>query len=85
MGAKFGYGWLNLDGLHISAEATSLVAESVARENVVIPVSIQDDGSLVVAISDPTLDFESLDKVRFIIDRENYRRSHFQGCHPQRN
>jgi len=69
MGAQFGYEWLNLDGVHISAEATSLVPESVARENVVIPVSVQDDGSLVVAISDP-MAFETLDKLRFILNRE---------------
>lgn len=68
-GAQFGYEWLNLDGVHISAEATSLVPESVARENVVIPVTVEENGSLVVAISDP-MAFETLDKLRFILNRD---------------
>jgi type IV pilus assembly protein PilB len=44
-----------------------LVPESVARENVVLPLS-QDNGTLKVIVSDP-MDLGTLDKLRFILNR----------------
>ena len=42
--------------------------QSVARENVILPIEEVDDG-LVVAVSDP-LDLETFDKLRFILNRK---------------
>jgi type IV pilus assembly protein PilB len=66
--AQFGYEYVNLDTVDISSGAIALVPESVARENLVIPLSV-DEGGLMVAISDP-MAFEVLDKLRFILNRE---------------
>ncbi|MEX0717563.1 MAG: ATPase, T2SS/T4P/T4SS family [Planctomycetaceae bacterium] len=66
--AQFGYEYINLDGQEIPQPVIELVTESVARENVVIPLSV-DGNKLVVAISDP-MAFEVLDKLRFILNRE---------------
>ena len=42
--------------------------ESVARENVVIPLA-EADGKLTVIVSDP-MDYETFDKLRFILNRQ---------------
>ncbi len=64
----YGYDFINLDGREISPTVIELVPESVARENMVIPLSLEDD-SLLVAISDP-MAVEVLDKLRFILNRD---------------
>ena len=64
----YGYDFINLDGREISPAVIELVPESVARENMVIPLSIEDD-SLLVAVSDP-MAVEVLDKLRFILNRD---------------
>ena len=64
----YGYDFINLDGREISPSVIELVPESVARENMVIPLSIEDD-SLLVAVSDP-MAVEVLDKLRFILNRD---------------
>ncbi len=66
--AHFGYDFVNLDEAEIPPSVIGLVPESVARENVVIPYSLEDE-RLTVVISDP-LKFEVLDKLRFIMNRE---------------
>ncbi len=66
--AEFGYEFINLDGAEISPGVIELVPESVARENLVIPIAM-DGENLVVAIGDP-MNFEVLDKLRFILNRE---------------
>lgn len=66
--SKFGYETVNLSGYEIPPSVVEMVPESVARENVVIPLGLDSD-SLVVAISDP-MKFEVLDKLRFILNRE---------------
>ncbi|MEX0701466.1 MAG: ATPase, T2SS/T4P/T4SS family [Planctomycetales bacterium] len=66
--AQFGYEYITLDGQEIPQAVIELVTESVARENVVIPLSVEGN-KLVVAISDP-MAFEVLDKLRFILNRE---------------
>jgi len=66
--AHFGYDFVDLDSREIPPSVIELVPESVARENIVIPLELQDE-SLLVAISDP-MKFEVLDKLRFILNRE---------------
>lgn len=66
--AHFGYEYINLDGAEIVPAVIELVPESVAREHVVIPLALDGD-NLVVAISDP-MNYEVLDKLRFILNRE---------------
>jgi type IV pilus assembly protein PilB len=65
---QFGYEFVSLDGKEIPPSVIELVPESVARENVVIPLAMDGD-SLLVAVSDP-MRFEVLDKLRFILNRE---------------
>jgi type IV pilus assembly protein PilB len=64
----YGYDFINLDGREISPTVIELVPESVARENMVIPLSLEDE-SLLVAVSDP-MAVEVLDKLRFILNRD---------------
>ena len=44
----FGYQYLEMEGTEIPPSVIEMVPESVARENVVIPLSLEDD-ALVVA------------------------------------
>jgi type IV pilus assembly protein PilB len=64
----YGYDFINLDGREISPSVIELVPESVARENMVIPLALEDD-SLLVAVGDP-MAVEVLDKLRFILNRD---------------
>ena len=64
----FGYDSINLDSIDIPQAVIALVPESVARENVVLPLRMDGD-SIVVAINDP-MKFEVIDKLRFILNRE---------------
>lgn len=66
--SKFGFETVNLNGLEIPASVIEMVPESVARENVVIPIGLEGD-ALCIAINDP-MKFEVLDKLRFILNRE---------------
>ena len=65
---EFGYDSINLDSTDIPQAVIALVPESVARENVVLPLRMDGD-SIVVAINDP-MKFEVIDKLRFILNRE---------------
>lgn len=65
---EFGYEAIDLGTLEIPQAVIGLVPESVARENVVLPLRMDGD-SLVVAINDP-MKFEVIDKLRFILNRE---------------
>ena len=65
---QHGLDFVNLQEVEIPPSVVELVPESVARENFVLPLS-DDDDSLTVLISDP-LDVETLDKLRFILDRK---------------
>jgi len=64
----YGFEFVDLEGTEISPSIIELVPESVARENVVIPLSIQGE-SLLVAVSDP-MALEVIDKLRFILNRD---------------
>ena len=66
--AEFGYDSIDLESTEIPQAVIALVPESVARENVVVPLRMDGD-SLVVAINDP-MKFEVIDKLRFILNRE---------------
>ncbi|WDI40937.1 GspE/PulE family protein [Bremerella sp. P1] len=65
---EHGLEFIDLDEVRIPMSAVELVPESVARENVVMPMA-EDDGALKVIIADP-LDLETIDKLRFILNRK---------------
>jgi len=67
--SQFGYDFVDLATMQIPSSVIEMVPESVARENLVIPLNLTDDGALVVAMHDP-MAFEVLDKLRFIINRD---------------
>jgi type IV pilus assembly protein PilB len=66
---QFGYDFVDVSSVQIPAAVIQMVPESVARENLVIPLSLDDAGSLTVAMHDPEK-YEVLDKLRFIINRD---------------
>src|SRR5262249_40886716 len=66
---QFGYEFVDVSTVQIPAAVVQMVPESVARENLVCPISLGDDGSLTVAMHDPEK-YEVLDKLRFMINRE---------------
>ena len=65
---QFGYAAIDLTAIDVPQTVIALVPESVARENVVLPLRMDGD-SLVVAINDP-MKFEVIDKLRFVLARE---------------
>jgi len=60
--------YVNLSEVVIPPSVVELVPESVARENVVLPLA-EGDGTLTVIVSDPD-DLETVDKLRFILNRQ---------------
>src|SRR3989304_6213321 len=68
MAEQHGLDYINLHEVVIPPSVVELVPESVARENSVLPLG-EDDGALRVIVSDP-LDVDTLDKLRFILDRK---------------
>src|SRR4051812_13964216 len=64
---EHGMGFVNLNEVVIPQNIIELVPESVARENAVLPLAV-DDGTLKVIMSDP-LDFDTREKLRFILNR----------------
>jgi type IV pilus assembly protein PilB len=63
-----GMQFVNLTDMTIPASVIELVPESVARENVVLPMS-QENGALKIAVSDPS-DFDTLQKLQFILNKD---------------
>jgi type IV pilus assembly protein PilB len=59
---------VSLTEMTIPPSVIEMVPESVARENVIIPLS-QDNGVLKVCISDPS-DFDTLQKLQFILNKD---------------
>jgi type IV pilus assembly protein PilB len=59
---------INLTDMTIPPSIIELVPESVARENVVIPLS-QEEGMLQIVMSDPS-DYETVTKLQFILNKE---------------
>jgi type IV pilus assembly protein PilB len=62
-----GLDYVNLSEATIPPDVVELVPESVARENVILPLSA-DDGMLRVAASDPDA-YDIFEKLRFILNR----------------
>ena len=68
MAEQHGLDYVNLAEVSIPPSVVELVPESVARENVAIPLS-ESDGKLTVIVSDP-MDYDTFDKLRFILNRQ---------------
>lgn len=68
MAEQHGLDFVNLNEVAIPPAVVELVPESVARENVAIPLS-ESDGKLTVIVSDP-MDYDTFDKLRFILNRQ---------------
>jgi len=66
--SQYGYDFINLEAIEIPRTVIELVPESVARENVVIPLGLDED-TIQVAVSN-AMDYEVLDKLRFVLNRE---------------
>src|SRR6516225_8726916 len=60
--------FINLTDMTIPASVVELVPESVARENIVLPMS-QENGTLKIIMSDPT-DFDTMQKLQFILNKD---------------
>lgn len=66
--AQFGFQFVNLDTFEIAHSTIELVPESVARENVCLPIEFEND-RLTVAVIDP-MNFELVEKLRFVLNRD---------------
>ena len=66
--SQYGYEFVDLEEAEIPPSVVELVPESVARENAVLPLSMDGD-SLLVAVHDP-MALDVLDKLRFILNRD---------------
>src|SRR5882762_3076767 len=60
--------FVELREIEIPPSVIELVPESLARENVVMPLA-QEGGSIKVIMHDP-MDFETIDKLRFVLNRD---------------
>jgi type IV pilus assembly protein PilB len=65
---QFGMDYIALHEVEIPASVVELVPESLARENIVMPLA-QENGAIKVIMADPQ-DFETIDKLRFVLNRE---------------
>ncbi len=63
---QHGLPFVELREIEIPASVIELVPESLARENIVMPLS-QESGTIRVIMHDP-LDFETIDKLRFVLE-----------------
>jgi type IV pilus assembly protein PilB len=63
-----GLQFINLEEVTIPPAVVELVPESVARENVVLPLS-QENGALKIIMSDPS-DFDAVQKLQFILNKD---------------
>ncbi len=60
--------YVDLSEVEIPSGVVELIPESLARENIVMPMS-QDNGVIKVIMHDP-LNFETIEKLRFVLNRE---------------
>src|SRR5262245_24028056 len=63
-----GMQFINLTEVTIPQSVVELVPESVARENVVLPLT-QENGALKIIMSDPS-DFDTMQKLQFILNKD---------------
>ena len=68
LAAYHGLSCVDLADIVLPGEVIELMPESVARENVVLPLAVWD-GILFVALSDPT-DFDRIQKLQFILNKD---------------
>lgn len=68
MGEHSGMQSVNLEGVTIPPSVIELVPESVARENVIIPLA-QENGALKIVVHDPG-DFDTIQKLQFILNKD---------------
>lgn len=66
--AEFNYEFVDLEGMQIPNSVIEKVPESMAREQIVIPVDVQGD-TVVVAMHNPN-NIEVLDKLRFMLNTD---------------
>src|SRR5271169_3608843 len=65
---QHGLPFIELREIEIPPSVIELVPESLARENIVMPLA-QEGGTIRVIMHDP-LDFETIDKLRFVLNRD---------------
>ncbi|WP_435005326.1 GspE/PulE family protein [Tundrisphaera lichenicola] len=65
---QFGMDFVALREIEIPSSVVELVPESLARENIVMPLA-QENGMIKVIMANPN-DFETVDKLRFVLNRE---------------
>lgn len=65
---QFNYEFVDLEGRQIPNSVIEKVSESIARENIVIPVDVQGD-TVIVAMHNPN-NIEVLDKLRFMLNTD---------------
>src|SRR4051795_4626986 len=65
---QHGLPFIELKEIEIPPSVIELVPESLARENIVMPLS-QENGAIKVIMHDPNA-FETIDKLRFVLNRE---------------
>jgi type IV pilus assembly protein PilB len=63
-----GLQFIDLTEVTIPAAVVELVPESVARENIILPLA-QDNGALKIIMSDPS-DFDTVQKLQFILNKD---------------
>jgi type IV pilus assembly protein PilB len=66
--SQYGYEFVNLEAVEIPRTVIELIPESVARENFVIPLGLEEE-TIRVAVSN-AMDYEVLDKLRFVLNRD---------------
>jgi len=65
---QHGMAFIELREIEIPPSVIELVPESLARENIVMPLA-QENGAIRVIMHDPNA-FETIDKLRFVLNRE---------------
>src|SRR6516165_2409326 len=65
---QHGLAFIELREIEIPPSVIELVPESLARENVVMPLA-QESGTIKVIMHDP-MNFDTIDKLRFVLNRE---------------
>jgi type IV pilus assembly protein PilB len=66
--SQYGYEFVDLEAIEIPRTVIELIPESVARENFVIPLGLEEE-TIRVAVSN-AMDYEVLDKLRFVLNRD---------------
>src|SRR3954471_12393335 len=65
---QHGMPFIDLREIEIPPTVVELVPESLARENIVMPLA-QDNGAIKVIMCNP-MDFDTIEKLRFVLNRE---------------